>query len=68
MTLETLTLQLRGLEAQLAMVKAQLEQMRPAKASTSFRSLYGIHRNFGPVSEEEINASLYRLPPDEDNL
>jgi hypothetical protein len=56
---ESLTMQIKALEIQLAVLKEQLKQLNPAKPTKSFANLYGILAGKVSSSEEEINAVRY---------
>ena len=55
-----LTVQLKGLETQLAVLKARMKQ-QSATPQKSFASLYGLLEGKGDFSEREIKAARYRV-------
>jgi hypothetical protein len=61
MTEKTLLAQIRGLETQLAVLKAQVQKLSTPTASHSFAELYGILSGKVDSSEEEIDAVQYRF-------
>ena len=60
-TLNLLISQVKGMQAQLAMLRAQLERLRGSEPPTTLGDLYGILAGQSDSSEEEINAVLYRF-------
>jgi len=60
-TLESLILQIKSLETQLAVIRKQLENLNPAPLPRTFGDLYGIVPHEGGFTEEEIDAVLLRL-------
>jgi hypothetical protein len=58
---KTLPAQVKALEAQLAVVKAQVQRLSTPTASHSFADLYGILSGKADSSEEEIDAMQYRF-------
>jgi len=61
MTNEAIIAQIRGIEAQLAILRAQLERQRPAASPSSLGDLSGLLAEHGDFSEEEIDAALYQF-------
>ena len=57
----TLIAQIKGLEAQLAVLKAQVKRLNQTEASKPFADLYGILKGKAESSEEDIEAAKYRL-------
>jgi hypothetical protein len=60
-TLNLLISQVKGLQAQFAVLRAQLERPRGSEPPKSLGDLYGILAGRSDSSEEEINAVLYRF-------
>lgn len=60
-TPESLASQIKTLEVQLAVLKAQLKRLRAPAAPTSVADLYGIFAGKVRSGEEEINAVRYRF-------
>jgi hypothetical protein len=58
---KTLPAQVKALEAQLAVVKAQVKRLSTPTASHSFADLYGTLSGKMDSSEEEIDAVQYRF-------
>ena len=60
---ESLTSQVKALELQLAVLKAQLARLSapPAPAVKSFGDLYGIFAGQGSVDEADFDAVKYRF-------
>jgi hypothetical protein len=56
---KTLPAQIKSLEAQLAVVKAQVQRLSTPTAPQSFADLYGILSGKVDSSEEEIDAVQY---------
>jgi hypothetical protein len=61
MTEMTLTAQIKALETQLAVLKAQVQRLSTPTASHSFADLYGILSGKVDSSEEEIDSVQYRF-------
>jgi hypothetical protein len=61
MTPESLIAQIKGLEAQLTMLKAQVKSLGPPTSPRTLGDLYGILAGQADSSEEEIDAALYRF-------
>jgi hypothetical protein len=61
MTVESRASQVRALETQLAVLKAQLAQISPSRPSKTFGDPYGALEGTAGVSEEEIEAAKYRF-------
>ena len=57
----TLIAQIKGLEVQLAVLKAQVKRLGATAPPKPFADLYGILRGKVKSSEEEIDAVKYRL-------
>src|SRR5438876_10433257 len=60
-TLNLLISQVKGMQAQLAVLRAQLERLRGLEPPRTLGQLYGILAGQSDSSEEEINAVLYRF-------
>jgi hypothetical protein len=58
---KTLPAQVRALEAQLAVLKAQVQNLSTPTAPRSFADLYGILSGKVDSSEEEMDAVRYRF-------
>jgi hypothetical protein len=58
---KTLTAQIKALETQLAVLKAQVKRLSTPTASHSFADLYGILSGKADSSEEEIDSLQYRF-------
>lgn len=58
---KTLAVQIKALEAQLSVLKAQLEKLSTPTAPHTFADLYGILSGKADSSEEEIDAAQYRF-------
>jgi hypothetical protein len=56
---ERLTMQIKALEIQLAVLKAQLKRLNSSTPAKSFADLYGILAGKASSSEEEIDAVRY---------
>ena len=56
---ERLTMQIKVLEIQLAVIKEQLRRLSSTNPTKSFADLYGILAGKVSSSEEEINAVRY---------
>jgi hypothetical protein len=65
MTTETLLAQVKGLEAQLRVLKAQIEQLPKPWQPKSFADLYGMLAGKVSSSEEDIRAAEYRFEWDD---
>jgi hypothetical protein len=61
MTVESLASQMRALETQLAVVKAQIEQMGAPVSRKTFGELYGIFAGQGSISEADLEAAKYHF-------
>jgi hypothetical protein len=61
MTDKTLPAKVKALEVQLAVLKAQVQQLSSATAPHSFADLYGILSGKVDSTEEEIDAVQYRF-------
>ena len=57
---KTLPAQIKALEAQLAVLKAQVKRLRKPTASHSFADLYGILLGKADSTDEEIDTVQYR--------
>ncbi len=60
-TPESLASQIKTLEVQLAVLKAQLTRLGPPAPPKPFAELFGVFSGKVSSTEEEINASLYRF-------
>jgi hypothetical protein len=60
-TFEVLESRIKTLEAELAEVKAELARLRVLSPPKTLGDLYGILAHAGDFSEEEIDATLYRM-------
>jgi len=60
-TLDLLISQVKGMQAQSAVLRAQMEQLRGSEPPKTLGDLYGILAGQSDSSEEEINAVLYRF-------
>lgn len=60
-TQEELAIHIRGLEAQIRVLKAQINQLEPSGSSVNFADLYGLLADRADSSEEAIDAALYRV-------
>jgi hypothetical protein len=58
---KTLLAQINALEAQLAVLKAQVEKLSTPTAPHLFADLYGILSGKADLMEEEIDAMQYRF-------
>jgi hypothetical protein len=58
---KTLAVQIKALEAQLSVLKAQLQKLSTPTAPDTFADLYGILSGKADSSEEEIDAAQYRF-------
>jgi hypothetical protein len=58
---KTLPAQIKALETQLAVLKAQVQRLSAPTPSHSFADLYGILSGKVDSSEEEIDAVQYRF-------
>ena len=58
---KTLAAQIKALETQLAVLKAQVQRLSTPTAAHSFADLYGILSGKVDSSEEEIDAVQYRF-------
>jgi len=58
---KTLPAQVKALEAQLAVLKAQVQKLSTPTASHLFADLYGILSGKADSSEEEIDSVQYRF-------
>jgi hypothetical protein len=58
---ESLASQIKTLEMQLAVLKAQLKRLSPTAAPKSFADLYGVFSGKVSSTEKEIDASLYHF-------
>ena len=58
---KTLPSQVKALETQLAVLKAQVQRLSTLTASHSFADLYGILSGKADSSEEEIDSVKYRF-------
>jgi hypothetical protein len=68
MTTDALIAQIKGIEAQLATLRAQLERQREPAPPKTLGDLRGILAGHGDFTEEEIDAVLYRFDwEDEDS-
>jgi hypothetical protein len=59
MTVESLASQVRSLETQLAVVKAQLAQIGTGSPHGTFGDLYGVLAGAPAVSEKELDSAKY---------
>jgi hypothetical protein len=60
-TIDLLASQLRGIEAQVATLRAQIERLRAAAPPRTFADLYGVLAGQSDSSAEEIDAMHYRF-------
>jgi hypothetical protein len=60
-TQEELALQIRGLEAQLTVLKARIKQDSTVASSRTFADLYGVLAGKSDSTAEEIDATLCPL-------
>jgi hypothetical protein len=58
---ETLTAQIKALEAQLAVLKAQVKKLSAPAPSRSFANLYGVLSGKVDSNEEEIESLQYHF-------
>lgn len=56
--------QIKSLELQLQILKAKLGKEQQKFPAKSFGELYGLLKNQAESTEEEIDAVLYKLPPE----
>ncbi len=61
MTVESLASQIRALEKQLAVLKAQVEQITAPGSRKTFGELYGVFAGQGSISEADLDAAKYRF-------
>jgi hypothetical protein len=61
MTTDSLLAQIKGIETQLAVLKAQVKRLGTSTPSRTLGELYGILASHGDFTEEEIDAVLYRF-------
>ncbi len=61
MTVDCLASQIRSLETQLAVLKAEVEQLRAPGSRKTFADLYGILEGQGSISEADLEAAKYRF-------
>lgn len=66
MSAETLLAQVKGLEMQLAVLKAQLEALRPQMSPHTLADLEGLLEGEGPTTEKELEEAEYRAKWDGD--
>ena len=60
-TLDLLVSQVKGMQVQLAVLRAQLERLRGSQPPRRLADFYGILAGQSDTSEEEIDAVLYRF-------
>jgi hypothetical protein len=63
-TQETLAAQIRGLEAQLAVLSAQMKRLGASASSATFASLYGLLAGKVESTEEDIDNVLFQFKED----
>jgi hypothetical protein len=61
MTTDALLAQVKGLEAQLAVLKARLEAIASPSPPSSFADLQGILSGVAETTEEELEAAEYSV-------
>jgi len=66
MSAQTLHAQVKSLEAQLAVLKAQVKALRPNAPSHTFADLEGLLAGKVHTTEEEIEAAKYRVKWDDE--
>jgi hypothetical protein len=59
MSTDTMLVQIRSLEAQLAMLKADLN--RVSRQKTPFATLYGVLKDVASTTEQEIEAAKLKV-------
>jgi hypothetical protein len=62
MATDTLTAQIKGLEAQLAVLKARVSRAAERESAAGFATLYGLLSGKARSTEAEIKAAEYRMP------
>jgi hypothetical protein len=66
MNTDSLIAQIKSIETQLAMLKAQVKQLGTSSPPRTLGDLEGILAGHGDFTEEEIDAVLYRFDWEED--
>jgi hypothetical protein len=61
MTAEAILAQIKSIETQLAVLKAQVKQLCPAQPAKTLGELEGILAGAGDFTEQEIDAALIRF-------
>jgi hypothetical protein len=61
LTLDAIASRIKSMEAGLAVLKEQVRPLQAPKPVRTFGDLYGIFRGKMDVSEEEIDAGLFRI-------
>jgi uncharacterized small protein (DUF1192 family) len=70
LTIAMISSRIKGLDAEIAVLKAAIERLdtRPSVRIKTFGDLYGILADAGDITEEEIDAVLYRIDEDDEKL
>jgi hypothetical protein len=64
---KALLAQIKGIELQLAVLKARVKRLSTSAPRKSFADLYGILEGKADSTEEDIDAAQYRLKWEEDD-
>lgn len=64
MTVEAIANRIEELEAEVALLKCELNKLQPQQQTKTFADLYGILKGKGDFSMEEIKAAYYKIDPD----